>query len=188
MELVWYTAMSMDGKLATAEHSLDFLDTIGQRDDALAAFPKFYATVDAIVVSAGTLRWLVRGGHGWPHGEKPTWVVTHDAVLVAGVGKTEAPMKRVEGDLRPLLEDLRASGAKRVWVSGGGELAGQLLALDAIDTVEVTIAPTAVGAGPSLFGARALDTKVFRVETCGVVGGNAVHVVWKRIREGATER
>jgi riboflavin biosynthesis pyrimidine reductase len=182
MEIIWYTGPSMDAKLASADHSLDFLQTIGQDEATRAAFPRFYAGVDAIIVSAETMRWLVRGGHGWPHGEKPTWVVTHDEALVAGLAKTEAPLSRVEGDLRPMLDDLRRIGAKRVWMCGGGDLAGQLLALDAIDTVDVTVAPVVLGAGPSLFGQRALAPRMFRVETCEVVGGNAVHVVWRRDR------
>jgi riboflavin biosynthesis pyrimidine reductase len=182
MEIIWYTGLSMDAKLASAEHELEFLESIGQDDQTRAAFPTFYASIDAIVIGAETLRWLVRGGHGWPHGEKPTWVVTHDAALVAGIGKTEAPLRRVEGELQPMLDELRRSGAKRVWVCGGGELAGQLLALDAIDTVDVVIAPVALGAGPALFGQRALAPRMFRVATCEVVGGNAVHVVWRRDR------
>lgn len=182
MEIIWFTAMSMDAKLATAEHSLDFLDLIEQDDASLAAFPRFYAGVDAIIVSAHTLRWLVGGGHGWPHGEKPTFVVTHDAALVASVGPTAAPLHRVEGDLRPMLDSLRASGAERVWLSGGGSLAGQLLALDAVDVVDATIAPLALGSGPSLFGQLALAPRVFEVEICERIGGNAVHVVWRRRR------
>ena len=182
MEIVWYTAMSMDGKLATAEHSLDFLDTIGQSGDALTAFPTFYSSVDAIIVSAATLRWLVRGGHGWPHGEKPTWVVSHDAELVASIGATPAPLRRVEGDLAVLVDEIRDSGAKRVWLSGGGDVAGQLLECDAIDTVDMTIAPVAVGAGPALFGSRALALRPFHPESCQVIGGNAVRIVWRRVR------
>lgn len=181
MELTWFTAMSMDAKLATADKSLDFLKTIEKESEESGAFTQFYEKVDSIIVSAGTLRWLVGGGYGWPHGEKPTWVVTHDAALVASVGKTEAPLKRVEGDLRPMLDDMRASGAKRVWVSGGGELAGQLLALDAIDVVDVTLAPIALGTGPSLFGTRPLEPREFQIEKCERTG-NAVNVVWRRVR------
>ena len=181
MEMIWYTASSMDAKLASAAQDLDFLESLEQDDALRDAFPRFYASVDAIVVGAETLRWLVRGGHGWPHGEKPTWVVTHDPALVAGIGETEARLTRVAGDLQPMVDDLRTSGAKRVWVCGGGDVAGQLLAIDAIDTVEVTIAPVALGAGPSLFGERSLAPRKFRVDTCEVVG-SAVHVVWRRDR------
>jgi riboflavin biosynthesis pyrimidine reductase len=184
MEIIWYTAMSMDARLATVEHSLEFLERIGKSPEIAEAFPRFYAGIDAIVVSATTLRWLVRNGHGWPHGEKPTWVVTHDAALFDSIGKTEAPKHRVEGDLRPMLDALRRSGANRVWLCGGGQLAGQLLELDAVDAVEVTIAPVVLGAGPSLFGDSPLAERSFNLMSCVVVAGNAVHVVWRRDRNG----
>ncbi len=183
MEIVWYTAMSMDGRIATAGESLDFLDTIAEGEAAHGGFESFYASVDAIVVGAGTLRWLVRGGHGWPHGEKPTWVVTHDAALVAGLGETAAPLRRAEGDLRAVVDAIEASGARRVWLAGGGSVAGQLLALDRVDEVLVTIAPVALGAGPPLFGERALDLRVFEVAESRVIGGNAVSIRWRRKRE-----
>lgn len=182
MEIVWYTAMSMDGRIASADEDLGFLDVITEHDTTNGGFEGFYAAIDAIVVGAGTLRWLVRGGHGWPHGEKPTWVVTHDAALVAGLGAPAAPLRRVEGDLRPLLAELEASGARRVWLAGGGALAGQLLALDAIDEAHVTIAPVALGAGPPLFGERALDPRVFEVVECRSVAGAAVTIRWRRRR------
>jgi len=53
----------------------------------------------------------------------------------------------VTGERPPLVDALRASGARRVWLCGGGELAAQLLALDAIDIVDVTLAP--VGWAPA---------------------------------------
>lgn len=185
MEIIWYTGMSLDGRLASAEESLDFLETIEPDHHALAAFPRFYSTIDAVIVGGRTLRWLVQGGHGWPHGDKPTWVVTRDTALVASVGVTAAGLTRVQGDLRPMLEELRRHPARRVWLCGGGDLAGQLLSLDAIDTVDVTIAPVALGAGPSLFGQRALPSRRFRVETCEVVGGGGVRVGYRRDRSMA---
>jgi riboflavin biosynthesis pyrimidine reductase len=182
MEIIWRTAMSMDGRIASHDESLAFLDIIADQDATVSDFPAFLASVDAILVGAGTLRWLVKGGHGWPHAEKPTWVVTHDAALVAGVATTSATVLRFEGALPPLLRTMEEGGARRVWLAGGGELAGQLLALDRIDEVDVTIAPAALGAGPSLFGARPLPLRVFELVECRAVAGNAVGIRWRRTR------
>lgn len=182
MEIIWRTAMSMDGRIAAHDESLAFLDVIADQDGSVADFPAFLASVDAILVGAGTLRWLVKGGHGWPHAEKPTWVVTHDAALVARVATATGTVRRFEGDLRPLLRAIEDGGARRVWLAGGGELAGQLLALDRIDEVDVTIAPAALGAGPSLFGARPLPIWPFDLVECRAVAGNAVGIRWRRAR------
>jgi len=59
----------VDGRLASSGHSLDFLQTLGDGGAVAEVFPRLYAAVDAIVVGAGTLRWLVQAGHGRPHGE-----------------------------------------------------------------------------------------------------------------------
>ena len=92
MQVVWYTAMSMDGRIAVA-------------------------SIDAVVVGASTLRWLLRGGHGWPHDDLPTWLVSRDPALVGQVGSTRAPLRRVEGPLGPVFDErssapgTRASGS-----------------------------------------------------------------------------
>ncbi len=185
MQIIWRTAMSMDGRIASADDSLDFLDTIDDRGDALADFPAFLASIDAIILGAGTLRWLIRGGHGWPHGDIPTWLVSRDAALAEQVGRTKAPFRRVEGGLGALVADMEAAGHRRVWLSGGGNVAGQLLALDRIDEVAATIAPVALGAGPALFGGSALPLRRFALAEIKRFGGNAVVVRWARERTSA---
>ena len=193
MELVWYTAMSMDGRIADAEESLGFLDAIGAHPDTEADFPQFLATVDAVLVGASTLRWLLRGGHGWPHDDLPTWLVSHDPGLVAQVekaqapkvGRTRAPLQRVEGDLAPVLAAIAAAGHRRVWLAGGGHLAGQALALDRIDEVIATVAPVALGAGPALFDGAKLPQRRFRLVECRPFAGDAARLRWVRDRQGA---
>lgn len=180
MQIIWRTAMSIDAKLASLDHSLDFLETIAEKESAIGDFSAFLASVDAIILGGATLRWLLREGHGWPHGDKPTWLVSHDESLRSRVGDTAAPLTRVQGDLQDLVTAIERSGAKRVWLCGGGDVAGQLLALDRIDEIEVTMAPVALGAGPSLFGDRQLPLRRFAVQICERVAGNAVRIVWRR--------
>jgi riboflavin biosynthesis pyrimidine reductase len=182
MEIVWFTAMSMDGRIAAHGDDLGFLDSIADVEGARAGFDAFLASVDAIIVGAGTLRWLVRGGHGWPHPEKPTWAVSHDEGLVASVQKHGARIRRFEGNLKRLVEEIAATGARRVWLSGGGDLAGQLVELDLLDEVDATIAPAALGAGPGLLGLRPLPPRKWALVECGPTLGNAVHARWRRAR------
>jgi len=94
MRVIWYTAMSMDGRIADAEDSLGFLGLIGEREqDWREEFHEFIAGIDAVLLGAGTLRWLLANGHGWPHGDLPTWLVSHDQDLVVQVGDTEQPFR-----------------------------------------------------------------------------------------------
>ena len=182
MHVVWYTAMAMDGRIADAAESLEFLQSIGDRAGAQAEFPQFLASVNAVVVGAGTLRWLLRGGHGWPHDDLPTWLISHDAELVNRIGTTRAPLHRAEGDLASAFRQIEDAGHARVWLAGGGSVAGQALALDRVDEVIVTIAPTALGAGPALFDGAALPQRRFRLVECREIGGNAARLRWIRAR------
>jgi len=182
MHVVWYTAMSMDGRIADADDSLEFLDVIGDAAGAADEFPRFLATIDAVIVGAGTMRWLVRGGHGWPHDDLPTWLVSHDAALVEQIGPTRAPLRRVEGELGPAFDEIERAGHARVWLAGGGDLAGQALGLDRLDEVIATVAPIALGAGPALFDARGLPPRRFRLAECRELGGGAARLRWLRER------
>ena len=185
MQIIWRTAMSLDGRIASEDESLNFLDTISDQDRSVADFPAFMASVDAIIVGAGTLRWLIAGGHGWPHGDVPTWLVSHDASLEAQVGKTIAPFRRFEGDVSSLVAAMEAAGRQRAWLAGGGNLAGQLLAIDRIDEVDLTIAPVALGAGPSLFGDQALGLRPFDLAGVRQLTSNTVALRYRRIEPTA---
>ena len=177
VEIVWYTAMSMDGRIASAENSLDFLETLtGSGGDD---FKPFIADVDAVLVGAATLRWLVDHGHGWPHDDLPTWLASHDEALADSVRPTRAPLVRVTGDLLPAIESIEDGGHRRVWLAGGGSVAAQVLALDRLDEGIVTIAPTALGAGPALFDARQLRQRTFDLVECRSIG-RAARLRWVR--------
>jgi hypothetical protein len=115
MRIIWYTAMSMDGRIASAEDSLGFLELIGPSEgpsegDQRDEWGEFIGTIDAVILGASTLRWLIAGGHGWAHDDLPTWLVSHDESLVDQVGETRAPLQRVEGSLDEMLRGIEAAG------------------------------------------------------------------------------
>jgi len=179
VHVVWYTAMSMDGRIATADHDLGFLDTVDTAGLGEREFPEFIASLDAVLVGASTLRWLVGGGHGWPHDDLPTWLISHDESLAESVRPTRAPLRRIEGDVGVALDEIEAAGHNRVWLAGGGAVAVQVLALARLDEVIVTIAPTVVGRGPALFDGALPGHPVFDLVEARPAG-NAVRARWLR--------
>lgn len=175
----------MDGRIASADSSLDFLSAIGPGASPGGDpwdFGAFLARVDSVVVGASTLRWLVKGGHGWPHGDLPTWLVSRDVVLAATAGPTAVPLVRREGDIGAVFAEIETAGHMMVWLCGGGSVAGQALAADRIDEVVVTVAPTVLGAGPALFDCVGLPLRRFRLEECRPLGGDAARLRWSRQR------
>lgn len=185
VRVIWYTAMSIDGRIAGPHDNLDFLATIDpQPETEEGGFRTFLAGIDAVVVGATTLRWLLDGGHGWPHGDLPTWLLSHDPGLVSRIGPTPQPLERWEGDIERVFAEIEARGHDRVWLCGGGDVAGQALAADRIDEVDVTIAPTVLGSGPSLFDGSIASSPRFRLARC-TASGDTARLTWVRDRADA---
>ena len=185
MHVTWYTAMSMDGRIASADSSLDFLDTIESdptsQEDGGEGFEPFIASVDAVVVGASTMRWLLDRGHALPAAGKATWVVSHDASILERIGVTPVSVQRHAGDLGSLFASIEAAGHERIWLAGGGDVAGQALAIDRVDEVVVTIAPVVLGRGPALFDNDRLPPHRFVLTQCRR-DGTAACLTWRRQR------
>ena len=79
-----------------------------------------------------------------------------------------------------MLDEIAASGHERVWIAGGGTVAGQALAADRVDEVILTIAPTVLGAGPAVFDHPALEPRRFALAECREYGRGAVRLRWLR--------
>jgi dihydrofolate reductase len=143
--LVYYAALSLDGRIAGPDHDLSFLQTLERGPEG--DYESFYDGVDSLVMGAGTWEFMVRHG-SWPYAGKPTWVVTHAPELAPLAGAE--PVERFAGDVAALLRLIDERGLERTWLVGGGDLAAQFLAADLLDELILTVAPTLVGRGPAL--------------------------------------
>jgi riboflavin biosynthesis pyrimidine reductase len=180
MHVIWYTAMSMDGRVAGIDDDLAFLETIDSTGEPESEFPDFIAGIDAVLIGGSTLRWLAAHGHGWPHGDLPTWLLSRDELLLGAIGPVDVPIQQRAGDVGAVLDEIEAAGHERVWLCGGGSVAGQVLQLDRVDEVLVTIAPTALGAGPSLFDQPGLSPRRFRLAEVRRYGSDSIRARWLR--------
>jgi riboflavin biosynthesis pyrimidine reductase len=79
----------------------------------------------------------------------------------------------------PVIDAIEDGGHRRVWLAGGGSVAAQVLALDRLDEVIATIAPTALGSGPALFDLDALPRRTFDLVECRSIGP-AARLRWVR--------
>lgn len=156
MKTQYYTASSLDGYIADAQGSLDWLFQFGDPEES--SYPAFIRDVGAMAMGSTTYEWLlsnhIRPGtenaQPWPY-EQPTWVFTNRS-LPAIEG---ADIRFVRGDVGPVHEQMvDAAGGKNVWVVGGGELAGQFHDRGLLDELFVQIAAVTLGAGAPLLPRR----------------------------------
>jgi len=149
-DVIYMFAMSLDGFIARADGSFDWLDNFPA--DADFDFDTFLASLSGIVMGRATYD-VVRRHEEWPYAKFPTVVATRRPVadLPAGV-------EAVSGDPQALLDNLRGRGAKgRIWMFGGGDLARQFMQAGLLDTVEVGTIPIILGSGITAFGGAQPD-------------------------------
>ena len=154
----YYTATSLDGFIADADNSLDWLFTRKREDDGRLNYGEFIAGVGAMAMGSTTLRIdprsRVRGKDPaewkWPY-DIPCWVFTHRQLPIV-------PESRIEftgTDIAAVHEEMvGAAGDRNVWIVGGGDLAGQFAGVGLLDEVIVSIAPVTLGGGAPLLPRR----------------------------------
>ena len=158
----YYTATTIDGYIADADNSLDWLFEVGSaREDAsgVTPFARFFAGVGAFAMGATTYSWVLEHDQlltdpaKWEsyYGDVPSWVFTHRSLPpIPG-----AAVSFVQGDVRPVHEAMTAAaGGRNIWVVGGGELAGAFADAGLLDEIILGVAPVTLGAGAPLLPRR----------------------------------
>jgi dihydrofolate reductase len=156
MKTQYYTATSLDGFIATEDHSLEWLFPLGDINDT--SYPAFIAEVGALAMGSSTYEWMLRhvvrpgsaNPGAWPYAQ-PTWVFSHRPhAAVAG-----ADIRFVDGDVRPVHAQMRAAGGWRnLWLVGGGDLVGQFYDAGLLDELVVQVGSVTLGAGRPLLPRR----------------------------------
>lgn len=143
--LIYYVAASLDGYIARPDGSIDWLNGYDNAGDD-HGFGIFYASIDGLLMGRTTyLQYLSSGS--WPFPDKPAIVMTRANHLPKAAPRVEL-LHCPPGEA---LETLHAKGCQRVWLVGGGSLAGNLLAAGLLNEVIVSIIPHLLGAGIPLF-------------------------------------
>ena len=158
----YYTATSLDGFLADAEDSLDWLLSQPQEENNLLDYRRFIEGVGVVVMGRTTYDWIIEhldlaGEGAWPY-TQPTVVLTHRPL--DPIVPTIRALAGTPASLRAELEEL--AGEKEVWIVGGGDLAAQCAADGMLDLIDVSIAPVLLGSGRPLCTA-ALDLELLEI-------------------------
>lgn len=172
METHYYTATSIDGRIADEENSLGWLfqlsDDPGEADDTYASF---LGGIGAIVMGSTTYEWLLReeireDPSRWPYSQ-PTWVFSSrqlPEIPGADIRFVSGPVAPVHAEIAELLPP-----GKDLWLVGGGELVGMFLDAELLDLLHLGMAPVFLGGGAPLLPRR-LVTPPLVLEECRQAG------------------
>ncbi len=152
----YYAACSLDGFIATTDHSLDWLLQFGEAEGP--GYENFLAGVGAIAMGSATYQWLldhyIKAGTSeekpWRF-EQPTWIFT--SRTLASV--RNADLRIVQGAVSPVHREMVAAAeGKNIWIAGGGELAGQFFDAGLLDELIIQVASVTLGQGWPLLPRR----------------------------------
>lgn len=169
--VIYRTATSLDGFIAAADNSLQWLFAVEPDSESQAAeHETFLDGIGAIVEGSTTYEWvlaetdLLAQPTKWQqfYGHRPTFVFT-SRQLPRPDG---ADVRFVRGAVSAALPEIRAAaGGGHIWVAGGGDLAGQFFDIGALDRLEVSVAPVTLGGGAPLLPRRIEAAEMKLIDT-----------------------
>jgi dihydrofolate reductase len=143
-KVVLYIAASLDGYIATKEHTLDWLFAVeGEGDNGYSAF---YDTVDTILLGRTTYDWIMEHESGnFPYPNKECFVFTNTP------REENEHVTFISEDIAAFTNRLKQRAGGTIWLVGGGKLLDAFLKARLVEELIVTIAPVVIGQGIPLF-------------------------------------
>lgn len=155
-EIIYYVAASLDGFIATADGGVEWLSESEGAEDY--GYAEFLSGVDALLIGRTTYEQMLTFGE-WPYSGKPAWVFSHRDLPGAPDGVTVTPLAPSD-----VVAHIDTSGTNRVWLVGGGELAGSLARAGLITCYIVSVMPVLLGDGVRLLGSKGAS-ELLRLES-----------------------
>jgi dihydrofolate reductase len=139
-EVCYFVACSLDGFIAGPDASIDWLFTDGDY-----GYADFYREVDCLLVGRQTFETALSFGE-YPYAGKRVCVFTR-----GGFRSPVTEAEVVQADPASFVASLKQFPGGRIWLVGGGELAGALAQARLVDELVVSVHPVTLGRGVPLF-------------------------------------
>ncbi len=143
-EVILYIATSLDGYIARADGSVDWLSMVNNQETDYG-YADFYARIDAIAMGSRTYEQVLDFDE-WPYADKRVFVFTHrslEAITESVTFTAQSPDEFVK--------ELDFAGVHTLWLAGGGDLIASFLEHRLIDEYILSIIPVVLGDGIPLF-------------------------------------
>jgi dihydrofolate reductase len=157
-----YIATSLDGFIARADGSLDWLPGADGSTDRSEDFgyKAFMNTIDALVMGRKTFD-FVAGFKDWPYA-KPVIVMSKSLKYL----HEHLPdnVQLTDKDAQAVYNELERQGFKHLYIDGGQTIQG-FLSAELIDELTLTKIPVLIGSGIPIFGDLGKDIRLEHLET-----------------------
>ncbi len=137
----FYVATSLDGFIADAEGSVDWL---APYDARLYGYDSFLGEVGALIMGRRTYE-LIHAVGEWPYRGKPVFVLASQAL-----GRTPVDVSAATRGMWDALQRARQITHKDIWIVGGAVAMQSALEDGVVDLIELFLVPVLLGSGVTL--------------------------------------
>lgn len=161
-KIILYIAMTLDGYIADQNDQLTFLDPYNENELAKNSYQDLMNRTDTLLIGRKTYDVISQLVSVWPYPNHHTYVLTSKP------GINLEKVSFTSQNIKELVEDLRKSPGKDIWIVGGGKLVQSLIQLDLINEYHIAIAPILLGRGVPLFHQveNSINLKLIKSEVC----------------------
>ena len=142
-----FIAASLDGYIADKIGGIDWLHSIPNPNNIDMGYGEFISKIDALVMGRKTFETVCGFDMDWPY-QIPVFVLSNTLKEISEKFKDKAQL--LKGTLNEILEQIHENGFYNLYIDGGLTIQG-FLKEDLIDEMTITIIPTLLGGGISLF-------------------------------------
>ena len=160
-KVILFIAMSLDGYIADNNGNVDWLLGHGNDSENIDIYSEFIQGVDTILMGWNTYHQITTdlSPTEWIYADLTTYVITHHKMNNSEhiCFTDEAPAA--------LLDRLKSTDGKNIWICSGANLVQQLMCDDLIDQYHISVIPTILGSGVQLFNNSAKEIKLKLLKT-----------------------
>lgn len=145
-KLILYIAQSLDGKTATPDGRVDWLEQIANPDDNDYGYAEFYDSIDVTLMGNTTYQQIHGFDIPFPYPNKENYVFTRNPEI-----RENENVQFITGNLISFVRDLKEENGKHIWLVGGSQINKLMYNAGLIDEMILFVMPIILGDGIPLF-------------------------------------
>ena len=110
-----YIAVSLNGKIAKKDSSVDWLESIPNPDKSDYGYEDFYTSIDTTIQCSSTYNQVMGWGIDFPYADKKNYVFTRNSKL-----ENTKHVDFISNNHVDFIKQLKKQSGSAIWLIGGG--------------------------------------------------------------------
>ena len=159
--IILYIATSLNGYIAKADGSVDWLENIPNPHNEDYGYSNFQDSIDTTIQGNSTYKQIIGWEIDFPYTNTINYAITSDGSL-----EDNEHVNFISENHIKFILDLKSQEGKDIWLIGGGKVNSLLLNNELIDEIHQFIMPIVIEDGIKLFDSleNDLNTKVIDIK------------------------